>query len=413
MNNLIQIGILSLFSQVAVAQNETIWKRHVIDNTLHGADGVRLEDANGDCLPDIVTGWEQSGKVRVYLNPGAAKSKLPWKYVTVGNAPNVEDAVLVDLDGDGAKDVISCSEGKTRRINVHWAPAPGQNYTDSTLWKTEVLPVTDGKFQWMFAVPFQLDGKNGTDLIVAGKRDNASLPQPYIGWLKSPKNPRDLAAWEWIPLAKVSWVMSVLISDINKDGFPDILYTDRKEIPRGVKWLENPGKNPETGVWKNHILGDSTQEVMFMDLADLDGDGKEDVVAATKKDNIHFYRKLTDDGLSWKKHTIDYPERVGSGKAVTVSDVDQDGRLDLVVSSEGAGKDNSGVYYLRYSDSVFDKKWLRNEISGTEGIKYDLIPAYDFDGDGDHDFVTTEENNNSSGGNGGLGIIWYENPLKK
>lgn len=408
---LLLAGILLLTYSVH-AQNTEIWKRHVIDNSLKGADGVRFEDANGDGLQDIVTGWEQSGLVRIYFNPGKELVKSKWKYVTVGLAPNVEDAVLVDLDSDGSKDVISSCEGNTMKVNVHWAPAPGKNYSDSTLWKTEVFPATAGKFQWMFAVPQQIDGFNGVDLILAGKKDSNKFPQPYIGWLKAPKNPRNLADWEWIPLAKVSWVMSVLISDINHDNLPDIVYSDRKEIPQGIKWLENPGIKKVDGSWKNHIIGDSTHIAKFMDLNDLDSDGLEDAIVVTEDDQIHFYKKLSKDGMHWEKHLIDYPENVGGGKAVTVADVDQDGKRDLVISSEGAKNGKSGVYYLRYINSVFDRKWQRNEISGPEGIKYDLIPAFDFDQDGDLDFVSTEENNNSAGGYGGLGIIWYENPLK-
>ncbi|MBE9463913.1 FG-GAP repeat domain-containing protein [Dyadobacter subterraneus] len=405
----IAVTYLTLSAQT---QSTAIWKRHAIDNSLKGADGVRFEDANGDGLQDIVTGWEQSGLVRIYFNPGKTQVKSKWNYVTVGLAPNVEDAVLVDLDGDGSKDVISSCEGNTMRVNVHWAPAPGKNYSDSTLWKTEIFPVTEGKFQWMFAVPQQIDGVNGVDLILGGKKDSDKFPQPYIGWLKAPKNPRKLSEWQWIPLAKVSWVMSILIADINGDKQPDIFYSDRKQIPQGVKWLENPGKPAINGKWKNHIVGDSTHIVKFMDLNDLDSDGKEDAVVVTEDDQIHFYKKLDNKGLHWEKHVIDYPDNVGGGKAVTVADVDQDGKKDLVISCEGAKGGKSGVYYLRYVNSVFDKKWQRNEISGPEGIKYDLIPAFDFDQDGDLDFVSTEENNNSAGGFGGLGIIWYENPLK-
>ena len=59
------------------------WRRHTIDDTSRGADGVRLADVNGDGRPDITTGWEEGGVVRVYLNPGPKKSKQSWPLVTV------------------------------------------------------------------------------------------------------------------------------------------------------------------------------------------------------------------------------------------------------------------------------------------------------------------------------------------
>ena len=83
------------------------WTRHTIDNRFDGADGVKLGDANGDGWTDLVVPWEQTGVVVVYLNPGPARAASGWPAVTVGRVGDVEDAVFVDLDADGALDVVS------------------------------------------------------------------------------------------------------------------------------------------------------------------------------------------------------------------------------------------------------------------------------------------------------------------
>ena len=106
---------------------------------------MRLADANGDGLLDIATGWEEAGLIRLYLNPGAAKAKQPWPNVTVGQVNSPEDAVLVDLDGDGALDIVSCCEGKTRSVFVHWSPGkrtmPGAaGLLDGAAWTTSPVP---------------------------------------------------------------------------------------------------------------------------------------------------------------------------------------------------------------------------------------------------------------------------------
>ena len=51
------------------------WRRHTIDDSSKGADGVRLADVNGDELVDIATGWEEGGVTRAYINPGHEKAK--------------------------------------------------------------------------------------------------------------------------------------------------------------------------------------------------------------------------------------------------------------------------------------------------------------------------------------------------
>ena len=179
-----------------------VWTRHVIDASSKGADGARLGDANGDGLPDIATGWEQGGIVRVCLNPGPSKAKSPWPSVTVGRVANVEDAVLVDLDGDGALDVVSCSEGKTRQIWVHWAPKSRADYLDAAAWRVEPMPGAADKMMWMFALPLQVDGRHGVDLIAGGKNRGAA-----IGWFTAPKDARQLADWTWHELRPVGWLM--------------------------------------------------------------------------------------------------------------------------------------------------------------------------------------------------------------
>jgi hypothetical protein len=115
------------------AQN-TIWSRHIIDNSFSGADGVRLMYANKDGLLDITTGWEEGGYTKVYINLGHEKAKEKWPSVIVGKTPHVEDAVFTDLDKDGAVDVISSTEWKHQKVYINWAPANKKDYLDETKW---------------------------------------------------------------------------------------------------------------------------------------------------------------------------------------------------------------------------------------------------------------------------------------
>lgn len=187
------VGSISTWSSATHAQDP--WVRHTIDQSSKGADGVRLADFNNDGLVDIVTGWEQGGIVRVYKNPGSADAKKPWPAVTVGPAASVEDAVFVDLDGDGNLDVISCCEGKTEQVFVHWAPSL-ENYMDQEKWTTDSFPSVNKRTRWMFCLPMDVDGANGIDLVIGSKNPNGQ-----VGWLESPalkpgESARDLTHWK-------------------------------------------------------------------------------------------------------------------------------------------------------------------------------------------------------------------------
>ncbi len=370
------------------------WRRHVIDDSSRGADGVRL--ASKAERVEVATGWEQGGQVRVCVHPGARDVRRAWPSVTVGTAGDVEDAVLVDLDGDGSQDVVSCSEGKTRSVNVHWAPKALGDRLNASAWTTETVPESRDAMLWMFALPMQIDGRNGIDLMAGGKGKGAA-----IGWFEVPANARELAGWKWHELRPAGWLMSLVSSDMDGDGDLEVVFSDRKGARRGAGWLENPGA--AAGEWKEHPVGGVGEECMFLSLADVDADGREDVLLAVQPKELLWLRRLSKSGREWEPHSIPLPEPTGIAKAVSAGDIDLDGRLDLVFSCEQAKAPAEGLMWLSAEGDPRMGKWTAHRLSGADGVKHDLVALVDLDGDGDLDAMTTEEVRN-------LGVVWYENP---
>lgn len=390
--------VLILISS-SLAHAEGPWARHTIDDSSKGADGIRLADINGDGLPDIATGWEEGGIVRAYLHPGKAKAKQKWPAVTVGKVRSAEDAVFADLDGDGAADVVSSCEGGTKSMFIHWAPKELSSFLDASKWMTEAIPATARKQSWMYALPIEIDGKNGLDLIVGSKGNNGS-----IGWLQSPENARDLSNWKYHKLQDAGWIMSLIAIDMNKDGRDDILVSDRKGQRRGIYWLERPEASAaeDNQKWRRRNVGGQDREIKFISHGDLDQDGVLDIIAIDKKSVTWFRAHKT----GWSEHVIPLPKGVGGGKSAVILDVNLDGRNDIVFSCEGANGPLSGMRWLSWRDSPFDKEWQSHEIAGEPGIKYDQVIPYDVDGDSDLDILCCEERDQ-------LGVFWYENPSKK
>jgi len=380
------------------------WKLNIIDDSSSGADGVKLADVDNDGLMDITTGWEEGGITRVYLHPGYEDANKRWPAVTVGQTPNVEDAVFVDLDNDGSVDVVSSCEGETKKLLVNWAPADANDYLDPDRWYTEVIPVSDGLIRWYFCRAMQVDGINGID-IIAGTKDTIG----EVGWFEAPANPRSLADFHYHKICDARWIMSLITCDMDGDGDLDVVVTDRK-VPatQGCRWLENPGPGPNLYLpWTNHFIANTEQEPKFMKIADLDQDGLDDAIVAIDP-GVLYFRRLNPNGLLWQRHDINHTINTGVTKGVAVGDIDKDGRQDIVFTCTSAdGKYGAG--WLSYPNDVNDQTWIHHDISGDElGIKYDRIELLDLDGDGDLDVLTCEEDEYS--GSTGLGVIWYENP---
>lgn len=377
--------------------NDRPWPLHTIDKSSKGADGVRLADANGDGLMDIATGWEEGGVVRAYLHPGRGKERQEWPAVTVGEVRSAEDAVFVDLDADGAMDVVSSCEGGTRSMFVHWAPGDAAAYLDAARWQTGVIPATAKKQSWMYALPMQIDGQHGTDLIVSSKGKGGS-----VGWLQVPEDARDLDAWKYHRLQDAGWIMSLIAVDMDQDGDPDVLVSDRRGPRRGVYWLEFPGAEVAAagGEWPRHDIGGGDREIKFISHGDVDQDGRRDVIAIDKGSVVWF--RAGESG--WSEHVIPLPDGVGGGKSTAVGDVDGDGKNDIIFSCEGAAGPLSGTRWLSWVNSPMDRDWESHEIAGEPGFKYDRVVLYDVDGDGDLDVLCCEERDQ-------LGVFWYENPF--
>lgn len=401
------------------------WPRHTIDDSSRGADGVRLADVNGDGLIDIATGWEEGGRIRVYLHPGAAAVTDQWPAVTVGKVKSPEDAVFVDLDDDGAIDVVSCCEGRTKTVFVHWAPSH-QEYLQPAAWQTTPLPCTAEQQAWMFALPMQIDGRHGVDLVVGSKGSNAT-----VGWLESPEDPREVTGWRFHPLYRAGWIMSLQAHDMDGDGDLDVVATDRKGATRGLLWLENPGPRAATlrrvDGWPKHRLGGDDREVMFLAVGPLakadplragpanarpTKAGVGDIVAAVRGGGLAWFRQPRPDA-AWSLTEIAMPSGCGTGKGVALGDIDLDGQVDLVFSCEHAEPPLSGVRWLSLQQSppsdpspAANHAWQDHEISGSRGIKFDRLELIDLDRDGDLDVLTCEERHN-------LGVFWYENPVRR
>lgn len=385
------------------------WKLHVIDNSSQGADGVRIGDINNDGLPDFVTGWEEGGKIRICINPGFKRAKIPWPSVTIGEVRAPEDAFWADINQDGVLEVISCCEGKNKTSYIHHlVPPKAQGALEESSWRTEIIGPTRKKELWMFGDSADLDNDGKTDLVLSSKGNNASISL-LQQIKKNDDNPKSGENWRLTRISDAGWIMSLRLVDIDHDNDLDVLVSDRMGPLRGVRWLENPliGKNK---TWENHFVGGQEKEVMFLDLGDIDSDGKVDIVCATRNGHLVLFAGLGDGNFD-SRHELfqNNPENIPHGKAVKIGDLDGDGDLDIAhttnTGSVSQANGRSGVHWLENPGKIGDG-WKGHRISDIRGRKFDRIELIDLDGDNDLDLITCEERDN-------LGLVWYENPVNQ
>ncbi|MDG1893613.1 MAG: VCBS repeat-containing protein [Fuerstiella sp.] len=392
---MIRVVLFLLATGSTAAMAGEPWTLHTVDNASRGADGVRLADVDKDGRPDIVTGWEEGGKIRICFQPDASAIRQPWPSIQVGSVKSPEDAVFADVNGDGWLDVVSSCEGKQQAVFFHLNPghvASRKRTRESAAWKTQVVSASVDYTRWMFCEP--LDDRS---LIFGSKEPNAQVT------LWDLAAPDDHARFR--DLRESGWIMSLRRFDVDDDGDDDIVYSDRKGAFRSVGWLENPSTS-KPAAWKDHLIGGKDLEVMFLDIAGFDG--KLTVACNTRNGYVLLLTPGTNVTEPWNASRIPHPEGVGGGKGIALGDVNNDDQIDLACTCEHAdGK--VGVYWLSGASTDTTngdgpQQWDFNDISGkATGIKFDRIELLDLDQDGDLDLLTCEERDN-------LGVIWYENP---
>src|SRR5262249_20244106 len=73
-------------------------------------------------------------------------------------------------------------------------------------------------------------------------------------------------------------------------------------------------------------------------IADVDGDGSPDLVGATRSGSLRIFRSLAGGGQKPAESGLVLPSGADAGCALAMGDADNDGDLDLFVSTMGGAK---------------------------------------------------------------------------
>jgi FG-GAP-like repeat len=287
-------------------------------------------DVNGDKLPDIVGVVNSHAAVVAYINPGNRLARWERRYISTATPAPINIAAG-DFDGDGLQD------------------------------------------------------------LVVGMRDQPTTdPDPAIRgvvWLRNPGTPN--GTWEQRPVEGSETLVDVRTlkaADFDNDGRTDIVASD--SVHGKLAWFRN-----RSTFWeRNDILGPLTIHGHFGTVADVDGDGRMDIIQPTYQ-GIRLVRNV-DGGTTWNviplaNFALEPVQIVLS--EVDIGDLDLDGKTDLVFTvsanvSSATGRQRGGLYWLRQTATSWDVHEIYFEDSSAVGLR-----LVDYDRDGDLDIMMLSE----------------------
>ncbi|MSP12886.1 MAG: VCBS repeat-containing protein [Chloroflexi bacterium] len=165
------------------------------------------------------------------------------------------------------------------------------------------------------------------------------------------------------------------VIDLNGDGHLDIVAADTDV---GLYWFENDGHCNFT----KHIVHLRQGEwIERHEWGDIDGDGQPEFVGIDNKGGAVHYFDITGDPRdagSWVQHYIDPLGELPGAYDVALGDFDEDGDLDVAVSSVGKGnrftwyENRRGVWVKHLIEEVAEARDIRAvDINGNG--KLDLL----------------------------------------
>jgi hypothetical protein len=295
------------------------------------------------------------GSVCAWLNDGGgglSPGILAWpgKY-TLG-------AALHDLDGDGDLDVVAAN-GSSRDVSL-------------------LLNDGTGRFDWSAGIPaglgphavavFDATGDGVRDILaVAPSWPAALFPALADGSFSAP------AIW-----GTTSHPMSVDVARLDDDAWLDVLFVTATTVSIGTL-LGTPD-----GFALPPTLHSGFGQVVAARAGDLDGDARPDAVAVNGSFPRVTVGQGTGDGAFVSPTNYAWTATPANGDSLALADLDDDGWLDVVASTQGAA---SHVVTLRNLGAGGPGQLALGVPWPTSPYAYTLAVA-DLDGDGAPDAVT-------------------------
>jgi hypothetical protein len=327
--------------------------------------------------------------------------------------PQAAMVVVADVNGDAKPDVIVLNCG-----NCYGPPSitnPGSvgimlGNGDGTFQKA--VTYGTGTASPRFVVVADVNGDGNPDLVVANRCiDGGCLIEAVVAVLLGNGDGTFQAAVAYN--SGGLFAGAVAVADVNGDGKPDLIVGN---------WCSDPNCDGSVGILLGNGNGTFQPVVTYptgglyafaVAVADVNADGKPDVLAITdvpvcSGGSCSFppaAAVLLANGDGTFRAAVTYP--VGGfddppfSSMLTVADVNDDGKPDLIVeSSQCCGSANGVVgVLLGKGDGTFKPVVSYQSAAGGQGSS---VAVADVKGDGKRDIVTTDQDAGANGLNKGL-----------
>jgi hypothetical protein len=231
-----------------------------------------------------------------------------------------------------------------------------------------------------------IDGDGYPDLLIASASGGGLFWYRYPDWTKH-------------RVAEGTFTTDMAVADIDGDGHLDVVVPSDE----GLMWFRNPlgtGGDPAVTPWEAVNVGPEGARMHDVEVADLDGDGRLDIVTRHQSgfgkmlgNQVHIWKQITP--TEWGHRTFSCPH----GEGLALADVSGNGLLDVLIGGrwyENPGDVMAGIWaeHLYMLAERFQGCWTNGDV---------VVRAGDLTGNGRLDIVL-------SPAEGSGRLSWFEPP---
>ncbi len=352
---------------------------------------VAIEDVDGDSFGDLVVADERMDTVNVFLNDGSGGFPDSHPHMTFASGkagpglplPKPTALALGDLNGDGRPDLVVANEGNGE-IGIFL-----RNSAGDLLAGSERQLKTGPRPSAVAVGDVNSDGQN--DVVVVNQHSNSA--GVYFQDPLGRQGGENLQDKPNLTLTTVSHPVQVALGDLDGDGRNDLVVTSGISSALSIFHHKSSGGLLPTESQRIDTNGDPSAAA----IGDLNGDGRNDLVVALGASSVAavYFQTGARDPTGAGEMLFEPPQELPVGvfpAAVAIGDLNGDGRNDLAVANE-----LSSTISIYLQSSARELEARPEPLIAEKGAHPVAITIGDVNGDGREDLLVANLKLNSVG----------------
>lgn len=338
-----------------------------------------------------LTGFSQYPFLPTYDNSGFVGGTVNFGgRVDFATASGTESVTIADIDGDGKSDMIVANMN-ANSISVFRNTSSAGSITTSSF--AAPVTLTTGSNPYSVATG-DADGDGKIDIVVTNQLSNT------VSVFRNNSVTGSITSGSFdtrIDFVTATNPVQVVLADIDGDGKTELVVTNKDASTISV--FKN---NATSGVINSASFATKVDfaapaDVWGLAVGDIDGDAKTDVVVTGSSGNIvAVYRNTSITGVVDAGSLSGYAGYATANfpVSVAISDIDGDGKVDIVVANNGSN--SISVFRNTSTTGVIDASTFATKVDFATSTSPRALAVGDIDGDSKPDIATANASGNNT-----------------